>query len=133
MKMSDGPLTVQMIAQLQGLDTSNEMVVLSACDTAVEAGKSTGDELVSVAVAFSMAGSPALVASLWEVSDESTGELMASFYRALETNKGDRLDALREAKLSLLRTQKGTTRPFTQPWHWSSFQLYGDYRSPGAK
>ncbi len=131
MKMSDGPLTVQMIAQLQGLDTSNEMVVLSACDTAVEAGKSTGDELVSVAVAFSMAGSPALVASLWEVSDESTGELMAMFYRALESTKGDRLDALREAKLSLLRMQKGTGKPYAQPWHWASFQMYGDYRSPG--
>jgi len=130
MVFADGPLTVEKISQLQGLDTSNEMVVLSACDTAVEKGKSNGDELVSVAVAFSMAGSPALVASLWEVSDDSTVELMATFYKELEKGKGDRLDALREAKLSLMRMTKGTAKPFAQPWHWSSFQMYGDYRAP---
>ncbi len=133
MKMSDGQLTIAMIAQLQGLDTSNEMVVLSACDTAVEEGKSNGDELVSVALAFSMAGSPALVASLWEVGDESTAELMANFYRALLADKGDRLEALRAAKLALLRNVKGTANPFAQPWHWSSFQMYGDFRIPGPK
>ena len=130
MVFADGPLTVEKISQLQGLDTSNEMVVLSACDTAVEKGKSNGDELVSVAVAFSMAGSPALVASLWEVSDESTVELMATFYKELEKGKGDRLDALRDAKLALMRMAKGTAKPFAQPWHWSSFQMYGDYRAP---
>lgn len=132
LKLADGPLTVQQIAQVQGLDQGNELVVLSACDTAMEQGHSTGDELVSVAVAFSMAGSPALVASLWEVGDDSTAELMATFYRALEQTSGDRLDALRNAKLNLLRMQRGKDRPFASPWHWSSFQLYGDFRALAA-
>lgn len=133
LKLSDGKLTVEQISQLQGLEQGNEMVVLSACDTAVEQGKSQGDELVSLAVGFSMAGAPALVASLWEVADDSTAELMATFYRALEQNPVDRLEALRNAKLNLLRMERGKERPFASPWHWASFQLYGDFRAPGAR
>ncbi len=133
LKMSDGPLTVELITGLQGLEQANELVVLSACDTATEKGHAAGDELVSLAIAFAMAGAPALVASLWEVSDDSTAELMATFYRAMESSGGagqtDRLDSLRNAKLNLLRTQRGATRPFASPWHWASFQLYGDFRT----
>lgn len=121
LKLSDGPLTVESIVQLQGLDQTNELVVLSACDTAMEEGKSTGDELVSVASGFSMAGAPSLIASLWAVSDESTAELMTNFYKGLEHS--DRLDALRAAKLALLHGKS-----FTTPWHWAAFQLYGDFR-----
>ncbi len=132
LKLSDGNLTVEQIAQLQGLEQANDMVVLSACDTAMEQGKSTGDELVSLAVGFSMAGSPALVASLWEVADDSTAELMATFYRSLEQTPDDRLAALRNAKLNLLRMERGKDRPFASPWHWASFQLYGDFRAPAA-
>jgi CHAT domain-containing protein len=130
LKLSDGPLTVEAISQLQGLEQTNELVVLSACDTANEQGHSTGDELISLAVAFAMAGSPSLVASLWEVSDDSTAELMATFYRALEQKSGDRLEALRAAKLNLLRTERGKDRPFAPAWHWASFQMYGDFRAP---
>ncbi len=133
LKLSDGPLTVEAISQLQGLEQTNELVVLSACDTANEQGHSTGDELISLAVAFAMAGSPSLVASLWEVGDDSTAELMATFYRALEQKTGDRLEALRAAKLNLLRTERGKDKPFAPAWHWASFQMYGDFRAPPAK
>ena len=58
---------------------------------------------------------------------------MATFYRSLERDKGDRLDALRAAKLALMRIEKNKERPYASPWHWASFQLYGDFRAPGAK
>jgi CHAT domain-containing protein len=89
-------------------------------------------DLVSLATAFAMAGTPAIVASLWEVGDESTAELMATFYRALEGST-DRLDALRNAKLNLLRMKRGNATPYAGPWHWSGFQLYGDFRAAVAK
>ncbi len=57
---------------------------------------------------------------------------MATFYKALENGTGDRADALRDAKLNLLRKQRGTSKPFQAPWHWASFQMYGDYRAPAA-
>ncbi len=129
LKFSDGPLTLKAIARL-GLGQSNELVVLSACDTATELRESEGEEPVSLADAFSLAGAPALVASLWEVDDDSTAELMSTFYRALSQGGGDPLDALRNAKLNLLRMKRGKAAPYAAPWHWASFQLYGDYRTP---
>jgi len=130
LKMSDGSLTVRDIATLKGLRTNNDLVVLSACDTATELRDSAGDEVISLASSFALAGAPAVVASLWEISDDSTAELMATFYRSLERDKGDRLDALRTAKLNLMRIEKNKERPYASPWHWASFQLYGDFRAP---
>jgi len=129
LKLADGNLTTRDIARLSGLDQANEMVVLSACETATSAEEDGSEVLVSLATGFAIAGAPALVASLWEVGDDSTAELMATFYRALESS-GDRLDALRNAKLNLLRMKQGTKTPYAAPWHWASFQMFGDFRAP---
>jgi CHAT domain-containing protein len=59
-----------------------------------------------------------VVASLWEVTDASTAQLMDRFYDELD--KGASPDAaLRTAKLSLLH---GST--FRNPFYWAPFQLY---------
>jgi len=74
--------------------------VLSACETGL--GKlSSGDELVGLTRAFIYAGTPAAVASLWNVEDSSTAQLMASFYKNLKTMT--KVEALRQAQLNLIR------------------------------
>ncbi len=134
LKMAGEPLTVFEISGMEGLYGKTDLVVLSACDTALQLGKSTGEELISVAAAFSMAGAPALVASLWEVDDEATSELMAQFYRSLKAGKGpsgqpiDTLDALRDAQLHVLRLVRDGRPVFRNPEYWAAFQLIGDYR-----
>ena len=93
------------------------LVTLSACSAA--GAKSYGGEgLVGFAWAFLRAGADRVVAGLWKVDDESTSELMAKFYDELRTKPP--ADALREAKLSLLR-QKGA---FRKPYYWGPFQMY---------
>ena len=65
------------------------MVVLSACETAVplapegDAVQGGGLEIAGLANQFRRAGVPRLLASLWQVSDESTRALMVRFYGAL--------------------------------------------------
>jgi CHAT domain-containing protein len=44
---------------------------------------SSGDELVGFTRAFIYAGTPSVVASLWNVEDSSTAQLMASFNKNL--------------------------------------------------
>lgn len=49
-------------------------------------------------------GAKAVISSLWEVDDASTGELMADFYQRWAGGKGkvSKVEALREAQLDLL-------------------------------
>ena len=97
-----------------------ELVTLSACETAI-GGDKPGLEMESIARAFSIAGAPSIVATLWPVSDESTRDLMVSFYTNLKTMS--KVEALRQAQLSLIRNPK-----YSHPYFWAPFILIGDWR-----
>ncbi len=95
-----------------------KMVTLSACRSA---GTKTfsGEGQVGLSWAFLRAGARSVVAGLWDVTDRSTAALMADFYEQLSHNVAP-VDALRHAKLSLLRGGKSYQKPF----YWGPFQLY---------
>jgi CHAT domain-containing protein len=107
-----------------------ELVVLSACDTAL-GGDRGGEGLLGLVRALQVAGAPNVLASLWRVDDESTAELMARFHGHLA--RGQRRDeALRAAQLDLLRggirVQRGdgeVALATTEPRHWAAFVLVG--------
>ena len=67
------------------------------------------------------AGTPAVVASLWKVDDIATKELMVNFYRNMLEKKMDKVEALRQAKLELLKDQN-----YSYPLYWSAFVMYGE-------
>lgn len=91
------------------------LVTLSAC-TAAGAKAFRGEGLVGFAWAFLGAGAENVVASLWEVDDASTPQLMAQMYRQLQLGRTPG-EALREAKLALLRS--GTA--LQKPYFWGAF------------
>jgi CHAT domain-containing protein len=94
-----------------------DLVAISACYGAGSRAYS-GEGLVGLAWAFLRAGAHNVIASLWEVTDASTEQLMDRFYDELD--KGSSPDAaLRAAKLSLLHG-----RTFHNPFYWAPFQLY---------
>ena len=94
-----------------------DLVTISACYGAGERAYS-GEGLVGLAWAFLRAGSHNVIASLWDVTDASTEQLMDRFYDELD--QGESPDqALRAAKLSLLHGGI-----FHNPFYWAPFQLY---------
>jgi tetratricopeptide (TPR) repeat protein len=97
-----------------------QLVVLSACETAL-GEKDPGREVSALSYAFSVAGAPSIVASLWPVYDPSTMKLMQEFYRGLPD--GSRSGSLRRAQLGLLE-DPATAHPF----FWAPFVLIGDWR-----
>ncbi len=103
-------------AALLGLKNT-DLVVLSACQTAVQAN-SSGEEFAGITYLFERAGARSVIASLWLAKDEETKELMIAFYQNLKKGmtKGE---ALRQAKLSLIDKH---------PLYWSPFILIGDAR-----
>ncbi|HET9228601.1 MAG TPA: CHAT domain-containing tetratricopeptide repeat protein, partial [Thermoanaerobaculia bacterium] len=106
------------VYEIFNLDISADLVVLSACDTAL--GKNVrGEGLLGVSRAFLYAGAASVAVSLWQVADESTAELMVRFYRHL-IETGDKAQALRLSKLELI--QEGR---YDRPYYWAPFILIG--------
>jgi CHAT domain-containing protein/predicted negative regulator of RcsB-dependent stress response len=97
-----------------------KLVVLSACQTG--SGKMyKGEGVTGLTRAVMYAGTPAVVASLWDVDDRATKELMVRFYRNMLENNMDKTEALRQAKLELIKTKK-----YHSPLFWSAFIMYGE-------
>jgi CHAT domain-containing protein len=117
----DGLLQVREIIRLR---LNAELTTLSACDTGV--GKLQGQEGISNLVeAFLVAGSKAVVASLWSADDTSANALMERFYQRLA--KGESASsALRNAKLDLL-AQYGDQ---LKPYYWAAFIPVGETSTP---
>jgi len=107
---------------IYNLRLSADVVVLSACQTAL--GKEIkGEGLVGLTRGFMYAGSPRVVASLWQVDDESTADLMKRFYRAMVERKVPPAAALRSAQLELAATKR-----WASPYYWAAFVLQGEWR-----
>lgn len=95
-----------------------ELVVISACRSA-GAKTYAGEGLVGFMWAFFQAGARNIIAGLWDVSDESTPQLMDDLYEALQSGQGP-AEALRAAKLKMMRSNQ----TFGLPYYWAPFQLY---------
>lgn len=96
---------------------ANALVVLNACDTS--AGELlAGSGFMSLARAFLVSGSDAVIATRWPVGDASA-TLAASFYQHLRA--GSRVeDALQRARLRM-RGAPSTAHPF----YWASHVILG--------
>ena len=88
-----------MANEVERLNLTSELVVLSACETA--GGKYIdGNGFIGLATSFLSAGAKRLVVSQWKVSDKATALLMKRFYQNLEKTLSAE-KALRAAKLWL--------------------------------
>ena len=94
------------------------LVTISACDSA-GARIYSSEGLVGLSWAFLRAGAEQVIASLWEVNDASTPKLMDQLYSSI-TQGEDPAAALRNAKLTLVRSKGIYSRPF----YWAPFVLY---------
>lgn len=107
--------------EISQLHLTAELVVLSACETGVNANPS-GQGTQSVAQSFLQAGAHRVVASLWQVNDAATAELMRRFYQNLfGASHGVAAHALRNAQLELQRET-----PWKNPFYWAGFIVLGE-------
>jgi tetratricopeptide (TPR) repeat protein len=95
-----------------------DLVTLSACRTAL-GEEVTGEGMVGLSRAFFYAGTPTVVASLWNVDDEASAELMRHFYGGLRQGL-PKAAALRRARLELSRAAR-----WRHPYFWAPFVLIG--------
>jgi CHAT domain-containing protein len=113
----DGYFTMN---EIMNCDYNAKLVVLSACQTG--SGKMERAEgIIGLTRAVMYAGTPAVVSSLWKVDDPATKELMVTFYRNMLEKNLDKTEALRQAKLELIKNKK-----YLSPLFWSAFVMYGE-------
>lgn len=101
-----------------------ELVILSACRTA-QGKHMAGEGILGFTRAFLYAGASSVVASLWQVADASTAQLMIEFHRRLATKPGGTASALRAAKLALIEDER-----WAHPYYWAPFVLVGEPGGP---
>ena len=101
-------------AEVATLDFSNtRLAVLSACETGV--GGFDQEGVFGMYRGFKQAGVTSIMASLWQVSDESTSLLMKHFYEGWLGGK-----SMHQAHLDALRYIR---EHYPSPYHWASFVL----------
>lgn len=110
------------LSEIYNLDLRAKLVTLSACRSAAGT-ELPGEGLMSLTRGFLYSGASSLLASLWDVDDRATAELMKRFYRAHLVEGKPLAAALRSAQLSLSR-EPG----WEHPYYWAAFVLQGDWR-----
>ena len=123
------------------------LIVLSACQTAVGGQLGTGEEILGFGYQLQRAGVESAIASLWAVDDGGTQALMSAFYQALSTGQS-KAAAMRQAQLALIQndqelvaqTQRSIAvvpvdeskraaqlpSSLSHPYYWASFILIGN-------
>ena len=125
-----------------------DLLTLSACETGMSGNASNGREVDGLGTTAQLKGAKAVISSLWEVDDASTGELMGDFYKRWAEGGGKvtKVEALREAQLDLLLGKvkplagasgrgMGRAKPvhevaagYAHPYYWAPFVLMGNWR-----
>jgi len=110
------------LEDIYNLNLPAELVVLSACETGL--GKDIqGEGLIGLTRGFMYAGASRVVASLWNVDDVGTAELMRRFYKGMEKDGLRPAAALRRAQIEMWKQ-----KDWSAPYYWAAFQMQGEWK-----
>jgi CHAT domain-containing protein len=98
------------------------LIILSGCRSAL-GSQIRSESLGALAQAFIAAGAPAVIASLWEIEDQSSSELMQSFHYYHRSKQMSFGESLRQAQIALIRSENSKWR---HPYHWAAFLMTGN-------
>jgi CHAT domain-containing protein/Tfp pilus assembly protein PilF len=108
----------QMVGVFRFRDDPLELLTLSACDTAA------GDDRAALGLAGMAikAGARSALATLWNINDEASVELVVDFYRELKDPSVSRAIALQRAQTKMLENPR-----YEHPGFWSPFLLINNW------
>jgi len=108
--------------EIYNLKLGADLVVLSACQTAV-GQEIKGEGLLGLTRGFMYAGAPRVVATLWQVDDRATAELMKRFYQKMLGEGLRPAAALKAAQVSMQSDKR-----WSSPHYWAAFTLHGEWK-----
>ena len=108
----------QMIGVFRFRDDPLELLTLSACDTAA------GDDRAALGLAGMAikAGARSALATLWNINDQATVDVVMDFYREIKDPGISRAVALQRAQMKLINNPR-----FEHPGFWSAFLMINNW------
>ncbi len=110
------------LTEIYNLKLPVEMVVLSACQTGL-GREIKGEGLIGLVRGFMYAGAKRVVASLWNVNDSATAELMKRMYQAMLREGVAPAAALQRAQVEMRSKPQ-----WKEPYYWAGFVIQGKWK-----
>lgn len=110
--------------ELYELENNSNLVILDACKTA-QGEMHLGEGIASLSRGFFYGGSKSVLASQWNVNEQSNSKILSFFYKELKRGKS-KSKALQNAKLNYLETNQLEQ---LSPYFWASMTLTGNSES----
>ena len=110
------------ITELYNMSLDAQLAVLSSCETGY-GNIVKGEGVTSVSKAFTYAGVPSTIMSLWKVPDKETSQIMSYFYKYLKQGKS-KIKAMQLAKLDYLNSVDDDV--LKHPFYWAGFVVSGN-------
>jgi CHAT domain-containing protein len=107
--------------ELSAKKNAPSLVVLSACRTA-DGLLANGEGIISLSRGFNAIGTPATIASLWNVNDVAASIIVSDFYKHSTSKTSS--EALRQAKIDWL-SAKQNNNAFYLPYYWDNLIYMG--------
>jgi CHAT domain-containing protein len=104
---------------LRTLENPLDLLTLTACETAVGSDR----DALGIAGLSIQAGAKSAIASLWQVDDQATAELIVQFYQNLNQGMG-RAKALQAAQKNWLQQHSDMQK---HPGFWAALTLIGNW------
>lgn len=103
-----------------------ELLTLSACETfkGNELTLADSANIESLGALLYKRGAQSVLASLWNVADESTAPFMRRFYEIIKTQKRTKAEALQQVQVEF---QNGKAGEYQHPYFWAPFILMGNW------
>jgi CHAT domain-containing protein/Tfp pilus assembly protein PilF len=121
------------LGEVFGLRLNADLVVLSSFLSSDAGVQAKTEGLLSLARAFLFSGTESVILGMWQGRDDRPMDGSPNYYSAVELlaemyskiKNGSKAEALRQAKLMLLKDQRTS-----HPYFWAPFILIGDWRVP---
>ncbi len=110
-----------------------DLLTLSACQTAMGGSYAKGQEIEGFGALAQKQGAKGVLATLWPVDDQSTGQFMQQLYRIHTVNAVTKGQALRQAQQSFIAARKAMgaqaiyPKYYDHPYYWAPFILMGNW------
>jgi len=105
-----------------------DMLTLSACNTGTGMKYGTGEEVEGLGTLVVNKGARSVLATLWQVSDQSTADFMHQFYADQAVSAYNKAKAIQKVQQAFIQAgQTDLPDYYTHPFHWAPFILMGNW------